>query len=229
MAEGFQVIGANSQVQIDGEFANLVLIAKHVVSGNGVIFPILQDRVYAVRVNTPGEYVCILPSYEGNSAPYSPVYRVYGNVTFFEFGKASLLPAGNLGLAVYGADGELKYSSNHTNLRVISSRIGEVQASVSLNTDIEVIPHETNRVTAWLVAQIPRITHDMKATAIFSNTWAVTYTLASVFLRNDNSQAILSYRSFHDQKTSDRMNSNYQYLMQASRRYDLLLIDVTEV
>lgn len=229
MPEGFQVTGINSQVQIDGEFANLVLISKHDVSGNGVAFPIMSDRIYAVRVKTPGEYACILPSFDGTSAPFTQVYRVYGSVTFYVFGKASLMPEGNLGLVVYGADGELKYSSNQTNLRVIASKIGEVSAPTPLNTDIEMVTHDAGRVTAWLVAQIPRITHGMNATPIFSNSWAVTYTLASVFLRNDNSQAILSYRSFHDQKTSVRMNSNYIHIKDASRRYDLLLVDVTEV
>lgn len=229
MASGLVVSSTTSQTQIDGEYANFVLLGSQEVSGTGVFFKIDLSVIYAVRAKNPGEYCCILPTFESINGVNEQGYRIYGSVVFYKFGEASLLPEGNFGLVVYDANQVLKYSSNHTGLRVVSTHIGEVPESTPLDTDIVAIASDSSRTMAWLIAQVPRITHAFTATKLTSSTWGVTYNLASVFIRNDPTASLLGYRSFHNRTTRVRMNSNYQYIKESSRRYDYLLVDVTSV
>lgn len=226
---GLVVSNTTSQTQIDGEYANFVLLGSQEVSGTGVFFKIDLSVIYAVRAKNLGEYCCILPSFESINGVNEQGYRIYGSVVFYKFGEASLLPEGNFGLVVYDANQVLKYSSNHTGLRVVSTHIGEVPESTPLDTDIVAIASDSSRTMAWLIAQVPRITHAFTATKLTSSSWGVTYNLASIFIRNDPTVSILGYRSFHNRTTRVTMNSNYQYIKESSRRYDYLLVDVTSV
>ena len=79
---GLVINNTTSQTQIDGEYANFVLLGSQEISGTDVFFKIDLSAIYAVRAKNPGEYCCILPSFESINGVNEQGYRIYGSVVF---------------------------------------------------------------------------------------------------------------------------------------------------